>query len=98
MAVSIEDLAREVSRKCLKNASDLLDNKTNWMGDDAKLVRYLVEIAAEANKMIPVARGPIIRVCDSPPLQREDDKKALADAIREILTEEAENRPDLDYT
>lgn len=39
MAVNIEDLAREVSRKCLQNASVLLDDKAGWMGDDAKLVR-----------------------------------------------------------
>ena len=96
--VSIEDLARAVSRKCLERASDLLDEKVNCVNGDGKLVvRYLVETAVEANKLIPHARNPMIRIGDPPHSHSEADKRALADAIREILMEQAGANGDPKY-
>ena len=90
---SIEDLAREVGGKCLQHASDLLNDQANWMGDDAKMVRTLVETACAAQELIP---KPLIKL--GFPSTGPADRKATADAIRTVLEEEAKSAGDLPYT
>lgn len=86
---STADLAREVVRKCLKNASELLDDKIKYMGDNASLVRNLLEAANEAQQLVPPDRF----VLRDPFPHPDHDKKAIADAVCDVLKEQAENAP-----
>ena len=73
-------------------------NQNQEMVAWAYLMQEVISIRKLLEQMIPNTVDPTIRDCGAFPQHSEADKKALADAIREILIEEAENLPPLGYT